>query len=176
MITTINNFDEIIIVPFSLVVLDIDETILKFEDINSKWWKSKFNRYYRETQSSDLADILSHQDWIKVVSNMQPDLVDNNFHNFLEKTKNNNCETILLTARTPNLRDMTNIHLDNVNLQFDKIFFNSDKGEELYNIVQNNYSNITDIIVADDRLHNLHDIKSKFSETKFNLHLYNIIE
>lgn len=176
MLTTIKKFQQINVIPKSLVVLDIDETILKFEDINHKWWKSKFNRYYKLTQSYDLANNMAHSDWVKTVSNIQPELVDDDFYIFLEHINNCKCETILLTARNHKLKDLTHEHLDKINLKFNKIFFNKNKGDELYNIVHNEFLHIENIIVVDDLLSNLTDIKNKFLETKFNLHLYNITE
>lgn len=176
MLTTIKKFHQINVIPKSLIVLDIDETILKFEDINHKWWKSKINRYYKLTQSFDLADSMAHNDWVNLVFDMQPELVDDKFHNFLEHINKHDCETILLTARNNKLKDLTNQHLNKVDLKFKKIFFNENKGDELYNIVHNDFLHIENIIVVDDLLSNLTDIKNKFLETKFNLYLYNITE
>ena len=37
----ITNYDQITILHKSLVILDIDETILKFDGINYEWWENE---------------------------------------------------------------------------------------------------------------------------------------
>ena len=41
----INTFDMVKIIRNTLVLCDIDETILAYNDINPLWWKEK-NEYY----------------------------------------------------------------------------------------------------------------------------------
>ena len=52
MIKHINTFSQINpIKPKTLVVLDIDETILRFQQIDNKWWDDTYTRllpYYKE--------------------------------------------------------------------------------------------------------------------------------
>lgn len=61
-LTQINKFSEIEIIQNSLVVFDIDDTLIKFDGIDFKWWKNKFNKYYKLTKDYDLADKLSFMD------------------------------------------------------------------------------------------------------------------
>ena len=42
----IKNYDEIIISPNTLVIMDIDDTIIKFKSMNKTWWKD-INEYYK---------------------------------------------------------------------------------------------------------------------------------
>lgn len=174
MITNITKFEQITIVPNSLVVFDIDETLLKFDGIDMKWWKNKFNKYYKLTQNYDLAENMSHSDWIKIISNCDPELVDDKIHDFIDSLYENNCKIILLTARNEILRIATNEHIDKLNLNVDKnnIYFNGDKGDELLRIITHNYPEIRNIIVIDDLEENLIDVQQKLENNNYNLFLY----
>lgn len=177
MITTISKFEQIRIIPSSLYVFDIDETLLNFDGIDIKWWKNKFNKYYKLTQNIDLADSMSHNDWIKIVSIAEPELVDNKIHHFIDLLYQNDCKIILLTARNDIMREITYKHIDKLNLVVNKdnIYFNQNKGEELYKIVSTSYPEIQNIIVIDDLEQNLIDIKNKMQNTNYNLYLYKIM-
>lgn len=173
-IITIRNFNQINIIPNSLVVLDVDETLIRYDGIDYRWWKSKFNRFYKETNNCELAEFLSNEEWIRIISNCNPELVDENIHNFIELLRQNNCHIILLTARSNNLRELTENHLNTVNLSFEHIYFNSEKGDALRNIISNDYPEITNVIVVDDMIQNLIDIQNKNTSASCTLHLYNI--
>ncbi len=80
----------------------------------------------------------------------------------------------MLTARDELSKELTIKHLKSVKLEFDEIYFNQNKGDELLNIYNSKYSNIKDIIVIDDIEKNLQDIENKLSCENINLHLYNI--
>lgn len=174
--TTITKFEQIEIIPSSLVVFDIDETLLKFDGIDHKWWKNKFNKYYRLTQNYELAESMSHNDWIKIVKIAEPELVDIKVHNFIDLLYDNDCKIILLTARNQILKEITNEHIDKINLNINKnnIYFNEEKGNELYRIITDIYPEIKNIMVIDDLEENLIDIQSKMKNTNYNLHLYKI--
>ncbi len=74
------------------------------------------------------------------------------------------------------VKETTIEHIDKINLNINKdnIYFNSNKGDELYKIVSELYSNVQNIIVVDDLEQNLIDIQSKMQSTNYNLHLYKI--
>lgn len=172
----IKKFNQIDIIPNSLVVFDIDETLIKFDGVDYKWWKNKFNKYFKMTNNSDLADYLANKDWIDLVSKIDPDLVDEEIYNFINKLKDYNCQIIFLTARNDVLKTLTYQHLHKVNLLIDHqhIYFNQYKGDELFKLTNEKYTDIENIIVIDDIKENLSDIKEKMQNTKFNLFLYNI--
>jgi len=171
---TIKKFNEINIIPNSLVVFDIDETLIKFEGIDFKWWKNKFNKYYKMVRDYNIAEELANEEWIKIINRSDPELVDDYIHKFIEQLEENDCHTILLTARNNVLRDLTLEHLSKVNLYFENVYFNGEKGDELKKIVESTYPNIQNIIVIDDREQNLEDIKNKFNGTNYKLNLYAI--
>jgi len=171
-INTINYFSQINIIPNSLVVLDIDETLIKFENIDNLWWNREFTQIYEKNNDYDLTEEIVYSKWLSIVSNSNPILVDDFIHIFLEKCEQNNCKIILLTARNNCLFDLTLSHLKRVNLYFSHIYFNENKGDELNKIISNELKKYNDIIVVDDLVKNLNDIKNKIISV--NLHLYNI--
>jgi uncharacterized HAD superfamily protein len=126
------------------------------------------------TNNYELVDSLSYNDWVNLVSKIQPELVDEQVHQFVNLIKQNNCHIILLTARCDKLKELTLKHLEQVNLNFDhaNIHFNDEKGDYLHKIVHQHFHHIDNIIVIDDMEPNLTDIKEKMKDTKFNLHLY----
>jgi len=172
----IKKFNEINVIPNSLIVFDIDDTLIKFDGIDQKWWINKINKHFKITQNDDFADYLAHKDWCDLVSKINPEIVDEEIHEFIEFVKQKNCEIILLTARNSIMKDITKKHLETVNLYFDEnnIYFNGNKGEELFKIVHEKYNYISNIIMIDDIENNLEDIKEKMLNTKFNVYLYNI--
>ncbi len=174
MITQINSFDQIEIIPNSLVVFDIDDTLIKFDGIDLKWWKNKVKRYMVRTRDEKLAESMANADLIKIMNTCDPELVDDQVHNFITRLTESNCQIILLTARDENLRELTCRHLESVNLNFDQIYFNENKGDELKKIVRENYPNISTIIMIDDMLSNLEDVKEKFTDSQYDFKLYNI--
>lgn len=178
MIIHISSFNQVELIPRSLLVFDIDETILSFEDIDEGWWKKKFSKHYNQTQDYDLADELSLKEWITYIENIKPQLLDQiNFIKLLNLAKETNCEIIILTARKKFLFDATISHLThcNINIDCESIYFNENKGEELYNIVTQKYPTIKNIIFIDDLISNLVNVQNKFKQCpNYTLRLYNI--
>lgn len=158
---SINRYDEIKIMPNSLIVLDIDETLIKFDNIYCTWWNIEFIKIYTETKKYDVTEKMLLNKWLNIVSNLKPSLVDNCAHEFIEEAKQNNCKIILLTARKKDFFDLTLKHLNEVDLNFSHIYFNGNKGNELVKIITNEFSDCEEIIVVDDLISKLEDIKEK---------------
>lgn len=174
-IKQINKFTQVNIIPKSLIVIDIDETLIKYDCIDFVWWKNKLDEYYSITQNYDLSDSLANQDWLNLIKKSVPELVDDCVHHFIESAKSKQCHIILLTARNNIIEDLTREHLSRVDLYFEQIYFNENKGDELVRIISSSYQDCENIIVIDDREQNLIDIKNKIDLTKYKLYLYKII-
>jgi hypothetical protein len=178
MFKCINSFNQVELLPNSLLVFDIDETIMSFEDIDEGWWKKTFDKYYEQTQDYDMADELSLREWVDHISNSKPKVLDEfNFIFLVELAKQNDCEIIMLTARRKFLFDITISHLAHckVDIDSDSVYFNENKGTELLNIVTNKYPNISNIIFIDDIEHNLINVANTFAPyNKYTLDLYKI--
>ena len=128
-IKRISKFEEIDIIPNSFVILDIDETLIKFDGIDIKWWKSKFNRFYKQTRDCDLSDKLAFMEWVNIIDKCEPELVDEQIYMFLDQVKKAGCKIILLTARSQNMDTITKSHLEKVGLNFLPIHYNENKGQ-----------------------------------------------
>jgi hypothetical protein len=174
MLKQITKFSQIKLIPNSLIVLDIDDTIIKFDKINIQWWHDTFDKHYVVTKDYVRADFLSLDEWISHVTITEPKLVDDEIYNWIGLTNKFNCDLIFLTARNLSLKDITQLHLNKVNLYGDesKIYFNRNKGDELLSIANGEYLHKKNIIVVDDVESNLTDIQDKFTDSSFNLHLY----
>lgn len=179
MINNISSFSEISRPKSNtLIVLDIDETIITFPTIDKNWWTNTYTLlypiYYENTQAQ--IEML----WNEYVSNIQPKVLDSiNLFNFLNESKKNNCDIIFLTARYKSMSLQTLNHLKHVNIIIDpsRIFYNKNKGQELKNIVINKFRNVKNIIFVDDLNENLLNVQSVFSNndlSKYNIKLYKI--
>ena len=181
MIININSFSQIKpLKSNTLIVLDIDDTIISFTNIDKKWWTNVYNTYLSYYKDDDKAYKKSEILWTKHILKDKPKLLDEyNFINFLEKISKNNCELIFLTARNKNISDLTMDQLSKcgLNINPSKVFFSRNKGNELKNIVEQNYSNVKDIIFVDDLEENLVNVQLEFNtskHSKYNLKLYKI--
>ncbi len=178
MIIPINSFNQVGLIENSLLVFDIDETILSFEDIDEGWWKRTFSKYLAQTNDYDLSDELSLNEWVSHITKVKPKLLDEiNFIKLVKKAKELNCEIIMLTARRRFLFDATISHLTHCNIDIDSasIYFNENKGKELYEIVTKKYPNLSNIIFIDDVIRNLEDVEKTFEPyPNYILNLYNI--
>ncbi len=181
-INLINDYSKINIIPNSLVVFDIDETVIKFPELGKDWWKNKLAHYYAIYNDYDKADISALEDWIEHVKINKPQMINkDSFIEFFDSALDNNCKIIFLTARNVKLRDLTYqhlIHLDIINHnKIHDIYFNENKGEELKKILQKEeYSEIKEIIFIDDLEENLKDIYNNLSkEYKLNLYHFNYL-
>lgn len=170
----INDYSQIKIIPNSLIVFDIDETIIKFPELGKNWWKNKFNHYYAIYNDYDKADISALEDWIEHVKINKPEMINkDSFIEFFNSSLDNNCKIIFLTARNEKLKDLTLQHLIHVdvinhNKVYD-IYFNENKGEELEKILSKEEFN--DILFIDDLEENLKDVSNHLYD-KYNLNLY----
>ncbi len=178
MIRTINSFRKINLKPKSLVVLDIDETILGFPTIPKNWWKNVFDNYYLLTNNFDTAEKLALKDWTNIIKKSKPiKLEPKQLEIFITNTKDLDCELLILTARNPILTELTIKHLASIGIDHSNVIHDKNKGRKLLNLVQTRYSHIDNIVFIDDLLSNLEDVQHHFKNhsDKYNLELYNII-
>jgi hypothetical protein len=181
MIKHINSFSEInTIKPETLLVLDIDDTVMSFPDISKKWWSETYHKFINENYNKENAYNKTNSLWIDYIIKSKPILNDEkNFLNLLEQISINKCDLIFLTARDNSLSELTVKQLNECNLNVNpmKIFYSKYKGNELEYIIKIIYPNIKNIIFVDDLLDNLKDVAYKFNNPKlfkYNLELYKI--
>ena len=179
MFQQINSFNQIPITKNSLVVLDIDETIMAFPTITKSWWLETQNKYLEETNNKKQADNLTLLEWRDHVAEARPYLLDESkLKKFLRELEEKSCELILLTARDKCMEEITRIHISHCELEIspEQIFHNENKGDALASIIQS-YPEISNIIFVDDFEKNLHSVKSRFEKddmATYTLELYKI--
>jgi hypothetical protein len=180
MINHINSFSQInSLKQKSLVVLDIDNTVMSFSNINNNWWNKTFNDFLYLGKDSALHK--TEQIWTQNIINDNPELLDReNLIKFLDQISNTKSELIFLTARDKKLSGITIKQLEECNIIVNpsRIFFNKKKGDELKYIVTNVYPRIKNIIFVDDLTENLINVANKFNYPdlfKYNLENQSIV-
>ena len=147
----IRNYDEIEVLPDSLVILDLDETLIQFDGMYDKWWEDNL------IHSNELE---VYRRWIQLISFTMPHMLDSyEFNNLLRRIKQTNSRMVILTARSAKLCEITLQQLVycNIIIPLDDIYFSDKKGRIAHSIRRRyTYSNL---IFVDDRKSNIRDVK-----------------
>lgn len=156
-----NTFDKIIIKPKTLLICDIDDTILKFEHIDSKWWNEKYHYFLAESNNPEQADSKTLECWIEYVITNNPTHTDQvGFQNLLKKISETKSELIFVTARRIGLEEITKKHFDHINIsnQDYKIYHigNVPKGKFIKSNIQ--FDNFENFVFVDDLDKNLESV------------------
>lgn len=161
----------------SLLVLDIDDTILKHPEITYKWWKNTFDYYYNNHNDYDLAEQQSLKLWEDHISeNLPVHTNEYELNQLLLKCKELNIRVICLTARNNHLEKVTLQHLKHLNIQIDEIYYNNNKGDFLKSFcLENNIiGKDAHIFFIDDLKSNIDDVNEKLSELDINIYSHHI--
>ncbi len=126
---------------------------------------------------SEKAEIMAFREYMTKEELHNPIAIDNaNFFKLLDNIRSVDSKVIFLTARDNSLYKQTLNHLEKIGLFINplNLYFNQNKGDELFNIVNNKYYNIKNIVFIDDLFFNIKNVQSKFCFSKYNLILYHI--
>lgn len=137
MLQVINSYSAITLVARSLVVFDIDDTVINFPDYGFKWWAEKKD-FYERSMTIEEADRATLHDWRAAVKAVDPQPIDKEgFLQFYTQAKVAGCDVIFLTARSEELKDITHRHLKHALMECadDHVFFAEDKGPALVRIL-----------------------------------------
>jgi hypothetical protein len=147
----IHNYDEIDVLPDSLVILDLDETLIQFDGMYEKWWEDNL------IHSTELE---VYRRWIQLISFTMPTMLDQfEFNNLIRRIERTNSRMVILTARSAKLCEITLQQLVycNIILPLDDIYFSDKKGKMAHSIQRRyTYSNV---IFVDDKKSNIRDVK-----------------
>ncbi len=138
--TEISSFREIvnIINEETMLVLDIDETILHYTGINKEYWSAIYSTYIKELNDCEKAEERSLEEWTKLVKISRPKHTDEEGITILfEKIKNTKAILFFLTARKHEMMDETQAHFEELGLPKNAtIFYNAkNKGARLKEII-----------------------------------------
>lgn len=172
----IGTYKEIDIIPNSLIVFDIDDTLIKFNELGKSWWdaemlqnKKLYNNDFNKARDATL------KAWIDKIQIYTPVHINKtSFDDLLLKALARRCHIIFLTARDNSIRHLTEMHLEACGIKYyDRDLYHSEnKGLALKNILkEERFQHYKHIIVVDDMLHNLVSINDAI-KTNHNLYLY----
>ena len=162
MIKSIKNYDEIIIKPNTLVILDIDDTILKFDSLHKNWWKDTQNAYKEiYGENDDISKTKTFNDWINIISNETPRSLDEEeLFKMMKRIKDTNSEVFFITARDKSLVEITLKNLKDCKLDIteQQVYHHWPKGQKALEVYQDKYSHLKNIIFVDDHMDNIEDV------------------
>ncbi len=165
-INTINNFKNIIIKDNTLVLCDIDETIIKIKNIDREWWNNTKLFYSGFMEKKSEIEHASFSYWLKYVSKHQAEFTDKDgFLYLLDQIKNtNNSNIIFITSRPEKCVSITKKHFNDIDLDYNSyqtyhLNFKP-KGEFVYNNID--ISNFNNILFFDDHQGNLDNVYNYF--------------
>ena len=176
----IYSFFEINLKRETLVVLDIDDTIIKYSKMNKQWWKSTFDSYYKISKNYDDADEQTLNNWrIQIYSAVPLHIDENGLFDLFKRAKELDCTIICLTARDQSLERITYEHLKQLGINGIKIYFSPEveKGitlDEILSTYKINCQNYKDIIFVDDLHGNLVSVHTNTHHP--NIKCYHMIE
>ena len=160
----IHNFNQVYRKHNSLYVIDIDETILYYKNLNKEWFDDKKNAlseyYQRKNIMNKVYDL-----WEKELYKVNPIPTDyHGINNLIHYCIHNNSKVILLTARNKRVEDITKDHVNDI-LKYDiPIFFagGKSKGKMLKKIINKYYSYpYENIYFIDDLEENCESVKDE---------------
>lgn len=176
-IYNISNYDEILIENKTLVILDIDETIFKFNNIDYQWWIDNINRYIKLGYDYVVAEKIVYKKWINYIKISNPILLDKDklFELFIRLEKTNS-HLIILSARTEDIRELTHNNLLQCGIKIDdyNLFLTKNKGDMINKLLLNEYIDYKNVIFIDDLEKNIIDVKDKLNyfNNNYNIKLY----
>lgn len=164
-IPKISSFLEIIkfVSRDTLVVLDIDETILHYLEVSPDYWHCLFEKYYHELKDYKKAEEMSLQEWKKLVESSNPVHTDEEGMNILLNIIDaHKAKLIFVTARNSEMSNITELHLRKLNIPEDvQIFYDSnEKGKRLLDMQISKNK----IIFVDDLDKNLENVKEHLGD------------
>ena len=156
MAAKLDSFRDVCVRPASLVVLDIDDTVMKFEEMGRHWWVKKEAEVGRDE---------TMRIWVENAHIQVPVLTEpQEFPAFLQRVFDANAHLVFLTARSVELRELTLIQLTKCGIEIDSknVYFSRDKGECLKSIVQ--AGGFTQVTFIDDMEHNVESVISALKD------------
>jgi hypothetical protein len=173
---TINSFSDIIVNPSTLIVLDIDETTIRFHETDYAWRDDHYTNFLQIHSDHDIARELAHQMWRNRIPVMQAYHSDHSgcgIEELMSRARSTNSHIIFLTARDDTLADATYQHLKDLGIGDIEVNFcaGRNKGTVLVEILKEFRTMYQNIIFVDDRLKHLEEVYDAVNQT-VNLTLY----
>ena len=159
----VSSFVDVKIQPETLVLCDIDETLLKFETIDRTWWKTGFEKHYQKTQDYEIADVLILEEWKNVVMETDPTHTDlEGFKIMLDRIHKTKSQLLFVTARSADLKEVTKEHFKTLGVSSDEIYFcgTASKGEVIQQSIE--LDKHKHVVFIDDHISNIEAVQDVF--------------
>jgi hypothetical protein len=181
MIKKIKLLSEIIPKKNWLTIFDIDDTLLKFENINNDWWETQIKHHHNTTGCKKLAVDTALAEWKELIAINEPTHVDKNgFEYLVEQIKStNNDKIILVTHRSNDILQHTLDHLKKLDIVYDELHLTAggSKGNQIISILETYKDHdIKGVIFVDDKESNIIDVIEKISPLGIELDCYHILQ
>jgi len=167
----IKNYDEIILEQNTLIILDIDDTIIKFNSMGKTWWEDILHDY-EQHHDKQTAYQLAYDDWKAMINKDTPELLDHElFMDLLDRIERTNSKLILLTARESTMKEITLKNLKDCGIHIDPndVYHSSFKGEIVKDLYETYKAN--QFIFVDDLLKNIEDVITTMKTYKIDCYL-----
>jgi dephospho-CoA kinase len=168
---TITSFSQISIDKNTktLIVLDIDDTIITMKNLDKKWWNDKFDEFIKDCDTYKEANYKVLENWAKLVEHQTVELKDKeHLPSFLENNKNS---VICLTSRNQEYDEITINQLKNLNIYLPVFHCETNKGNFLEKLIKNNYNDYENIIFVDDIIKNIINVNNVLKNKKVSSYL-----
>lgn len=177
LISVVDSFDLVAIVPETLVLCDIDNTLLYVEeDENSHGlYTQLYSHYFHITQNSGSAMKLADNDYYARYPMRPTDPAG--FERMLAKIrKTHGCELIFLTARNPDTVDFTADNFVQIGLNPEEhmVHFSDFMPKGQYTKTEIDLSPYKNIVFIDDVRENLTNMKMHVRNLTLDLYLFRI--
>jgi len=113
---SIGTFSDVEVRPNSLVLVDIDETILFYEHIDGRWWQERID-HHMQSRTCDRASACARaiDDWFTHIQAHLPRPTDAaGLETLLGQIRRSHSTLRLVTARNPKYKDITEAHLSHL--------------------------------------------------------------
>lgn len=160
----IHTFYSVDIPENSLVLCDIDDTVLVFPKYTDAFYKEAYDYYTTIGYNTKMADKLVKRDWELYSSFKKPSITDKDgFFYLLEQIEKTSSKLYFLTARSDTSHQKTINDLKHVNIDCSKIQIYYTNAALKGNYIKNNIDllDYNHIIFIDDNDHQLENVKKE---------------
>jgi len=162
----VSTFKEIPIQRNTLVLCDIDDTVIVFKELGKKWWRERFDYYYERNGDYEFSNQAVLKEWIHQIHKVKPVHVDETgFIDFMERIEATGSTIVFVTARSQDLADLTLKHLEHVGItpKLDVHYTNNlPKGDYIANVLD--FDDFEHIVFIDDMEHNVNSVERVFGD------------
>ena len=164
----LSSFCDVKIPHKGLVVLDIDDTVIKFKEMGRHWWTQK---------EAEVGPKETMRIWVENAHIFNPVLTEpREVPEFINRVCEADAHLIFLTARSAELKELTEFHLRScgINTDIQHVYFSQEKGECLKSIVL--AGEFKQVVFIDDMEHNvvsvLNALKNVCDIAAYHFHKY----